>query len=125
MATCRICQQQFQQLKFKVDDIGICGQSNHYLHDSPKPASAAQARIAEMLVGGIERRVYANLESNEEWRLRRAALRLDDMDATVDGGPPGRLNRLLADPANRDNRFKMMRAFRRGLLRMNGPIPWS
>lgn len=125
MATCRICLKKIQRLKFETDDISVCGRCTHYLNDSPEPASAAQARIAEMLARGIERRAYADLDSDEEWKRRRAAQRLDDMDSAVDGALPGWLNRLLADPSNRNKNFKMMRAFRRGLLRMNGPSRWS
>ncbi|MFC7411592.1 HNH endonuclease [Hydrogenophaga atypica] len=125
MAMCRICLQKFQRLKFETHDIGVCGRCTHYLNDSPEPASAAKERIAEMLGRGMERRAYADLESDEEWKQRRAAQRLGDMDSAVDGALPGWLNRLLTDPANRNKNFKMMRAFRRGLLRMNGPPRWS
>jgi len=123
--TCRICQRDFQQLRFKTADIGICGRCTHYLNENPEPAAAAQARIAEMLGRGIQRRAYADLESDEEWKRRRAAQRLDDMDSAVEDALPGWMNRLLADPDNRNKNFKMMRAYRRGMLRMNGPVHWS
>ncbi|WP_300661826.1 HNH endonuclease [Hydrogenophaga sp.] len=112
-------------MKFKTEEIGICGRCTHYLNENPEPASAAQARIAERLSRGIQRRAHTDLDSDEEWKRRRAAERLDDIDSAVDDALPGWLNTLLADPANRSRDFKMIRAFRRGLLRMNGPSQWS
>lgn len=123
--TCRICQKTFKSLKFKTPDIGICGRCVYHLNESPEPAIFAQNRIGEMLSRGMLRRAQADLESSEEWIRKRAAHRLSDMDSAVAGALPGWLTKLLADPSNSTKDFKMMRAFRRGLLRMDTTRFWS
>lgn len=121
MYTCRICLRSFQKLKFKSDDIGICTRCVNTLNDSPEPAIEAQKRIAAMLARGMQRTAHLDLQSEEEWKHRKARRTLGNIESAVAAALPAWLNKLLADTDNSTRDFKIMRAHRRGLLRMDGP----
>ena len=120
MSECRICRHTFKALKFTTEHIGICTRCVNTLNASPDPASKAQARLAEMLARGMHRNAERDLESPEEWKRRKAHWTLDNFDFALKQALPDWITRLLANPDNSTRDFKIMRAHRRGLLRMDG-----
>lgn len=129
MPTCRICLKSFQKLKFNTEHIGICGRCINTLNDTPEPAKNAEARLADMLARGMRRNAELDLLSEAEWKRRKAHRTLDNFDASLSQALPDWLNRLLAKSENSTRDFKIMRAHRRGLLRMDGyadyPSNWA
>jgi 5-methylcytosine-specific restriction endonuclease McrA len=73
-----------------------------------------------MLARGMLRNAYRDLESSEEWIRIRARRKIANLDVAVAEALPRWINDLLAKPDNRTRDFKIMRAHRRGLLRMGG-----
>jgi hypothetical protein len=129
MSTCRICLKSFKKLRFNTEHIGICGRCINTLNDAPEPAKNAEARLADMLARGMRRNAELDLLSEAEWKRRKAHKTLDNFDAFVSKALPDWLNRLLARSENNTRDFKIMRAHRRGLLRMDGyadyPSNWA
>ena len=129
MPSCRICQNAFQSLKFETEHISICVRCVNTLNGSPEPATYAAARLAEKLKRGMFRNAEIDLQSIEEWKRRKAQQTLQDLDAAVAAALHDWITRLLAKPENSARDFKMMRAHRRGLLRLEGyatyPSDWK
>lgn len=129
MPTCRICKHTFKTLKFQTEHIEICTRCVNTLNESPEPASAAQARLAEMLARGMRRNAERDMVSDEEWKRRKAQWTIDNFDFALEQALPNWITKLLANPDNSTRDFKIMRAHRRGLLRMNGfsgyPVNWT
>ena len=120
MSECRICRHTFKALKFKTEHIDICTRCVNTLNATPEPAIKAQERLAEMLARGMLRNAERDLESGEEWKCRKARWTLDNFDAAVAKALPDWITKLLANRENSTRDFKIMRAHRRGLLRMDG-----
>lgn len=120
MPTCRICLRTFKSLRFETEHIGICTRCVNTLNDSPEPAKNAEARFAEKLARGMQRNAERDLKSDKEWKRRKAQQTLDNLDAAVDANLHDWITKLLGDPSNSTRDFKIMRAYRRGLLRMEG-----
>lgn len=125
LTACRICLKGFKALKFQTNRIAICVRCVNTLNESPEPAIQAQDRLADMLARGMLRNAHRDLESDEEWKRRRARQRLDNFEAEHAAALPGWLNKLLADPKNNTRDFKILRAHRRGLLRLNESKSWD
>lgn len=125
MPDCRVCLRTFQALKFKTKHIGICGRCVSSVNAAEEPASVAMAKVAEMLLRGMERNAYKDLESPDEWKRQRARRILENLHIERDAALPNWLNGLLADRENRGKPFTQIRAERRGLLRMSGPRRWE
>ncbi len=129
MPICKICQHTLTALRFKTEHIGICTRCVNSFNESPEPAKNAEIRMSEMLARGMERHSNVNLNSNDEWLRTRARRRLLNMKDEVAAALPAWINKLLADPKNSTRDFKIMRAHRRGLLRMDGfadyPPSWK
>ena len=129
MPTCRICQHIFKALKFQTEHIDICTRCVGTLNRSPEPAKNAEARLAEMLARGIRRNAERDLQSHEEWKRRRAQRILSDLDLAVSEALHDWITSLLKKSENSTRDFKIMRAHRRGLLRMEGyadyPGDWA
>lgn len=129
MPACRICKHTFKTLRFQTEHIDICTRCVNTLNESPEPASKAQGRLAEMLARGMRRNAERDLESEEDWRRRKARWTLDNFDAALAAALPDWITSLLAKPENSTRDFKIMRAHRRGLLRMDGfsdyPSNWT
>src|SRR5690606_13306265 len=60
------------------------------------------------------------LKSDDELKRRKAAWTLTNLDVAVDSKLHDWITKLLAKPINSTRDFKIMRAHRRGLLRMEG-----
>lgn len=120
MPTCRICQHTFKTLKFQTDDIGVCTRCVNTLNNSPEPAEKAEARLADKLARGMQRNAERDLHADEAWKRHKAQRVLADFDTAVSEALPGWITRLLEQASNRDRDSKIMRAHRRGLLRMSG-----
>lgn len=129
MQTCRICLHEFTRLRFSTDHIGICTRCANTLNNNPEPAKAAEARIGEMLARGMLRNAEGDIASPDAWRRQKAQRTLEDLDSAVDGALDDWITKLLANPSNSTRNFKIMRAHRRGLLRMDGfasrPGDWA
>lgn len=129
MPTCRICKHTFKALRYQTEHIDICTRCVNTLNESPEPANKAQARLAEMLARGMHRNTERDLESTEEWKRRKARWTLENFDAALEHALPDWITNILANPDNSTRDFKIMRAHRRGLLRMDGfadyPGNWS
>ncbi len=128
MPDCQICKHTFKKLKFATDHIKICTRCVNSLNENPEPASHAQSRFADMLKRGMERNAQHDLQSNEEWKRLKAHRILNNLDATVAEKLNDWITSLLKKPENSTRDFKIMRAYRRGLLRMDGladyPTNW-
>lgn len=120
MTTCRICLKDFNKIKFHTEHIAVCGRCVNTLNESPEPAREAELRLAEMLARGMRRNAERDLAAEEEWKRRKAQRTLDQFDEALDAVLPGWINKFLAKPENSRGDFKIMRAHRRGLLRMEG-----
>ena len=120
MPTCRICQHTFKSLKFQTEHIDICTRCVGSLNRSPVPAKNAEAELAEMLARGMQRNAERDLLSDEEWKRRKAQRILADLDSAVADALHDWITYLLKKPENSTRNFKIMRAHRRGLLRMDG-----
>lgn len=128
MSECRICRHTFKALKFKTEHIGICTRCVNSLNGQQAPASLAQARLAEMLARGMSRNAERDLESLENWKRRKAQWTVENFHTALEQALPDWITKLLANPDNSTRDFKIMRAHRRGLLRMDGfadyPSTW-
>lgn len=120
MPACRICQHTFTSLRFQNEHIAICTRCVNTLNESPEPAKNAEARFAEKLARGMLRNAEHDLKSGEEWKRRKAQQTLSDLDTAVAAKLHDWMTQLLANPSNSTRDFKIMRAHRRGLLRMEG-----
>ncbi|MDA7087121.1 HNH endonuclease [Pseudomonas sp. SA3-5] len=120
MPTCRICQHTFKSLKFQTEHIDICTRCVNTLNESPEPAKNAEARFAEKLARGMLRNAEHDLKSDEEWKRRKAQQTLANIDAAVAAKLHDWITQLLAKSSNSTRDFKIMRAHRRALLRMEG-----
>lgn len=120
MPTCRICQHTFKSLKFQTEHIDICTRCVNTLNESPEPAKNAEARFAEKLARGMQRNAERDLKSDEEWKRRKAQHTLDNLDAAVAAKLHDWITKLLAAPSNSTRDFKIMRAYRRDILRKEG-----
>lgn len=129
MPTCRICQHTFKSLKYQTEHIGICTRCVGTLNNTPEPAKNAEARLSELLARGMQRNAERGLNAEEEWIQRKARWTLDNFDAALAEALPDWITKLLAKPDNSTRDFKIMRAHRRGMLRMDGfsdyPSDWS
>jgi hypothetical protein len=120
MTTCRICLRTFNKLKFFTEHIAICGRCVNTLNESPELAKKAEERLSEMLARGMRRNAERDLTSDEEWKQRKAEKMLNNFDSALAIALPVWINKLLAKPENSGRDYKIMRAHRRGLLRMEG-----
>ena len=120
MAICRICQHSVKSLKFQTEHIGICTRCVNTLNGSSEPARNAEERLAEKLGRGMQRNAERDLHSDEDWKRQKAKRILADLGAAVAAAQYDWITRLLEKPENSTRDFKIMRAYRRGLLRMEG-----
>jgi hypothetical protein len=120
MPACRICLHTFKSLKFETEHIGMCTRCVNTLNESPEPAKNAEARLAQMLKRGMQRNAECDLQSDEEWKRRRAQKTLENLDEAVASKLHDWITGLLKKPENSTRDFKIMRAHRRDLLRMDG-----
>lgn len=107
MFTCRICMRLFRNLRFDTEHMQICHFCVTDLNEWRELACFAEGRLGELLRKGMARR-NPNYQE-EEFRLSR----------------PGWLNGLLADKENRGRDFRILRAYRRGMLRHTGLTRWE
>ena len=124
MPTCRICQHSFATLKFQTQHIGICTRCVNTLNESPEPAVNAEQRLAEKLARGMLRNAERDLQSVEQWKHQKAQRVQANLDGEVAAALHDWITRLLENPRNSTRDFKLMRAHRRGLLRMEGFAPY-
>lgn len=73
-----------------------------------------------MLKRGMERNAQRDLQSEDAWKRLKAQKNLDNLDAAVAYKLHDWITSLLKKPENSTRDFKIMRAHRRGLLRMEG-----
>lgn len=125
MPTCQICKRGFNALKFETEHIGICTRCVNTLNDAPEPAKNAELRLGELLARGMLRNANIGFPATEETALTRARKEIVDFDLRYSRALPGWINKLLANPSNGIRDFKIMRAHRRGLLRMDSERQWS
>lgn len=129
MPTCRICHHAFNSLKFQTEHISICGRCVNTLNESPEPARNAEIRLGEKLARGMQRNAERDLYAEEEWKRLKAKKVLADLENAVALALHGWITRLLEKPENSTRDFKIMRAYRRGLLREEGfadyPVQWA
>lgn len=126
MPTCQICQHSFKGgLKFNTPHISICVRCVNTLNGNPAPAIHAERELAEMLHRGILRRAATDASSTEAWIREKAQRTLRNPEAEVDRALPGWLNKLLGDKSNGTRPFKIMRAYRRGLVRYETGNPYD
>lgn len=125
MATCQLCKHEFRSLRYNTEDISICVRCVNTLNESPEPASVAIGRLAEMLARGMRRNIERSLNSDDAFVQERARRRLADFEREHVAALPRWINNLLKNSANSTRDFKIVRAYRRGLLRMEPSRQWS
>lgn len=125
MDTCQICKHDFSKLRFKTGRIKICTRCVNTLNEFNEPADQARGRVREMLARGMERNAQRDLESVEEWKRNKAGWTLKHLFVEADRAVDEWITKLLADSKNSTKDFKMLRAERRGLLRMTGGDPYT
>ena len=125
MPTCQLCKHDFRSLRFNTEHIGICLRCVNTLNNSPEPARAAEARLGELLARGMRRNASQDLLSDVASVRVRAERTLSNFEAAYARALPGWINRLLENTDNTTRDFKIMRAYRRGMLRMDGGDPWT
>jgi hypothetical protein len=125
MATCQICKREFRSLRFDTEDISICVRCVNTLNGSPEPASHAIDRLAEMLARGMHRNIERDLLSDDGLVKERAQRRRANFDQEHAAALPGWINKLLKDSSNSTRDFKIARAYRRGMLRMEPSRQWD
>lgn len=125
MPTCRICLRVYAQVRYQSARMTICGRCVNTLNDSPEVAQEARKRIAEMLERGMVRRALAGLESPEVAVRNRARWTLDHLAIERERALPRWLTKKLKAPATNGRDFKMMRAYRLGLLHFDRPRRWG
>lgn len=124
MATCQICKRDFNRLRFTTSDIKICTHCVTTLNKYREPAVNAQNRFGDLLAKGMRRRATHDLESPDEWKRENARWELENFEAAHARAMPGWLKRRLADSSKSERDYKILRAYRRGLLRLEGGLPW-
>jgi len=120
MPTCRICLHSYKRLKYETKDIAICKRCVSVLNESPEPAKFALERWTEKLANGMRRNAEKDLLSDDLWRQKKAQRILADVEAAARDALDGWLTKLLKNPSNSSRDFRLIRAYRRGLLRMDG-----
>lgn len=125
MITCQICKHDFSRLRFKTERIKICTRCVNTLNEFNEPASHAQGRVREMLARGMEKNALRDVETDVEWKRNKASWTLQHFEVSVDQALADWITKLLADDKNSTKDFKMLRAERRGLLRMDGGDPYD
>lgn len=119
---CQICLRSYRKVRFKTEEISICGTCVNTLNDAHEPAAGAYQELAAKLERGITRRVAEDLASEEAWRRHQGERDQGRVPLIVQQRLDDWNNRLLADPANTGLEFKQARAHRRGLLRLERPV---
>ena len=125
MHACRICLRNFNKLRFHSSRISICGRCVNTLNESHEVAEAAEKRVGEMLLRGMERNALRDLEFGEPWQKAKAQRTLSNIGGAHADALPRWLNKLLANPENTSKDFKLLRAHRRGLLHYDRPTGWG
>lgn len=125
MFTCRICLRQYRSIRFSSDRISICGRCVHFLNKAPEVAQHAEARLAELLLRGMQRWALHDMSSTDAWRRDKALWTLGNLQAAHSKALPRWLNKLLAEQKNSGHDFKILRANRRGLLHHHRPLSWG
>lgn len=125
MPTCRVCLHEYKRLYLSSARIGICGRCVNSLNGNPEVAQHAEARVAELLARGMRRNAERDAEATELWKRRKAEWTLAHFELEHSRALAGWLNRLLADPRNSTRDFKILRAYRRGLLHYDRPQGWG
>lgn len=125
MPTCRVCLHEYRRLYLASARLGICGRCVKTLNGNPEVAQHAEARVAELLARGMRRNAERDVEAPELWRRRKAEWTLSHFELEHSRALAGWLNRLLADPRNSTRDFKILRAYRRGLLHYDRPKGWG
>ena len=125
MPKCRICLRVFNELRYSSSRISICGRCVNTLNEAQEVAENAERRIGERLWRGIERNALRDIESGEPWQKAKAKRTLSDIGAAHAAALPQWLNKVLADPKNTDKDFKLLRAYRLGLLHFDRPVRWG
>lgn len=116
-----MCKHEFKKLRFHTEDISICTRCVNTLNDSPAPAVKYKKEFAEMLARGMLRNAQQDLNSTEDWKREKSRRTLEDLDLAVENALHDWITKLLSKPDNNGERkFKSMRAYRRGILRMEG-----
>lgn len=125
MLTCCVCLRRYKEVRFRSERVCICGRCVNTLNENPEVAQHAQKRVGELLLRGMERNAHRDLTSEEQWKRRKAEHTLANIEAAHAEALPNWLNRLVADPKNTSRDFKVVRAYRRGLLHFDPPAGWG
>lgn len=121
MPKCQMCKRDFKKLRFHTEDIRICTRCVNTLNESPAPASTYKKEFSEMLSRGMLRNAQKDLNSTETWKREKAKKTLENLEFSVEEALHDWITKLLAKPDNNGERkFMSMRAYRRGILRMDG-----
>jgi predicted Zn finger-like uncharacterized protein len=125
MATCQLCKREFSSVRFDTADISVCLRCVNSLNGSPQPAAAAIGRLGELLARGMQRNIERDLQSEDSFLKERAKRLQTNFQEEHASALPGWINKLLKDSANSTRDFKIVRAYRRGLLRLEAGGQWD
>jgi 5-methylcytosine-specific restriction endonuclease McrA len=126
MLTCKICLRSYKQLRYPSARVCVCGHCVNDLNEYHEVAEHAQEELGELLKRGMLRNAHADTSpSAPRWRQEKAQHVLANFEAEFARALPNWLNGLLAKAENRSKPYKMLRAYRRGLLHFDRPRSWG
>lgn len=126
MPTCKICLRSFQNLRYRSPRVCVCGRCTNALNDYKEVAEPSYLAVAELLkVGMLKRAHMDSLPSAPLWQQEKAQRILANFEREHQSALPDWITRLLANPRNTSKEFKILRAYRRGLLHYDRPRGWG
>jgi 5-methylcytosine-specific restriction endonuclease McrA len=127
MPTCKICLKKFKTLRFQSARVCVCGRCTNDLNSYKEVAEYSYQAARELLIRGMLRRATIEVSSSAIplWKRQRAEDVLGNLHAEVDRALPKWIQKLVADDANREKLYKIIRAHRRGLLHFDRPHRWG
>lgn len=124
MPTCQICKTTYAHIKFVTADITVCGRCVESINGYRQIAEISYQTFRERLKKGMLRKNTGRAEdaSLPVWQRENAKEIIKNINRAVDRYLPNWITKLLSDPANRAEPYKILRAHRRGLLHRYTPV---
>ncbi|MGZ4956186.1 MAG: HNH endonuclease [Methylobacter sp.] len=126
MRICKICLRK-KKLRYASDRVGICPICTKSVNGYKETADKAYEEAKALLMNGMMKREYAKMLSTGLVEDRESAvdMLLKEIERKADYAMPRWVNKLVADKSNTTKMYKMIRAYRRGLLHFDIPNRWG
>ena len=123
---CTVCLKNFHNPRFNTPRIKICGRCVNSLNEYREVAEKSQEEFSERLLVGMIRRAEREILGNfPEWRKEKANKTLENLKEEHANALPEWLNKMAADDSKTEKEYKILRAYRRGLLHYDRPQNWG